>query len=200
LRVRNQFEAYILDTEIDFKTYLQQVHLFLNGERDYSRIYGDTGPIVYPAGFLYVYTFFDFLTSGGSQIMMAQFVFLILQIVTVGIMIRLYKLCGLPLLPILMLSFSKRIHSIYTLRLFNDPIAMLPLYVSILLLTKRKWLLSCICYGVALSIKMNVLLFLPGYCLIFYQTLGAYQTLGYLATILSSQVLMIVIFIALRWF
>lgn len=34
------------DTEIDWKTYMQQVEIFLKGERDYSLIKGDTGPIV----------------------------------------------------------------------------------------------------------------------------------------------------------
>jgi ALG3 protein len=35
------------DTEIDWQTYMQQVHGFLAGERDYSKLTGDTGPLVY---------------------------------------------------------------------------------------------------------------------------------------------------------
>lgn len=35
-----------LVTEIDFQTYLQQVDLVLKGERDYARLFGDTGPLV----------------------------------------------------------------------------------------------------------------------------------------------------------
>lgn len=38
----------LLDTEIDWSTYVQQVELFLSGVRDYSSIKGDTGPVVYP--------------------------------------------------------------------------------------------------------------------------------------------------------
>lgn len=34
------------DTEIDFKTYLQQASIFGAGERDYSLLKGDTGPCV----------------------------------------------------------------------------------------------------------------------------------------------------------
>lgn len=34
-------------TEIDFQTYLQQVDLVFNGQRDYARLFGDTGPLVY---------------------------------------------------------------------------------------------------------------------------------------------------------
>lgn len=43
---------------------------FLEGERDYTKIEGDTGPLVYPAGFLYVYSAIKFLTGG--QVFPAQ--------------------------------------------------------------------------------------------------------------------------------
>ncbi|CAJ0915452.1 8098_t:CDS:2, partial [Entrophospora sp. SA101] len=33
-------------TEIDWKSYMQQVSGFLNGERDYQKLEGDTGPLV----------------------------------------------------------------------------------------------------------------------------------------------------------
>jgi alpha-1,3-mannosyltransferase len=34
-------------TEIDWKAYMNQVHGFLEGQRDYFELKGDTGPIVY---------------------------------------------------------------------------------------------------------------------------------------------------------
>ncbi|RRT64784.1 hypothetical protein B296_00009779 [Ensete ventricosum] len=37
---------------------------FLGGERDCTKLKGDTGPLVYPAGFLYVYSAIKFLTGG----------------------------------------------------------------------------------------------------------------------------------------
>ncbi|KAI1719727.1 ALG3 protein [Ditylenchus destructor] len=37
-------------TEIDWETYMQQVKVYINGERNYTKIEGPTGPIVYPAG------------------------------------------------------------------------------------------------------------------------------------------------------
>jgi alpha-1,3-mannosyltransferase len=36
----------MLDTEIDWKTYMAQVNMFLKGEQNYSRITGPTGPLV----------------------------------------------------------------------------------------------------------------------------------------------------------
>lgn len=45
-----------------------------------------------------------------------------------------------------MCLLAYRIHSIFVLRLFNDPIAMTFLYISIVLLLRRQWTLGCILY------------------------------------------------------
>lgn len=34
-------------TEIDWRAYMQQVEGFLNGERDYLKLKGESGPLVY---------------------------------------------------------------------------------------------------------------------------------------------------------
>lgn len=36
-----------IDTEIDFATYMYHVNLYRQGERDYSKIIGPSGPLVY---------------------------------------------------------------------------------------------------------------------------------------------------------
>eukprot|EP00567_Pseudictyota_dubia_P012719 CAMPEP_0197458078 /NCGR_PEP_ID=MMETSP1175-20131217/47671_1 /TAXON_ID=1003142 /ORGANISM="Triceratium dubium, Strain CCMP147" /LENGTH=78 /DNA_ID=CAMNT_0042992605 /DNA_START=27 /DNA_END=260 /DNA_ORIENTATION=+ len=65
-------------------------------------------------------------------------------------------------LAMVLLCLSKRIHSIFVLRLFNDCPAMLLLYVSVYLFALNKWRTGCIFFSLAVSIKMNVLLFAPG--------------------------------------
>lgn len=52
--------------ERNYMNYLvnEQVTGFLEGERDYSNLKGDTGPLVYPAGFLYVYSAIQYVTGG----------------------------------------------------------------------------------------------------------------------------------------
>ncbi len=38
----------------------------LQGERDYTKLKGDTGPLVYPAGFVYLYSWLRWITKGGN--------------------------------------------------------------------------------------------------------------------------------------
>ncbi|KAG8479857.1 hypothetical protein CXB51_029507 [Gossypium anomalum] len=70
--------AYIPYTKIDWDAYMSQVSGFLGGERDYKNLKGDTGPLVYPASFLYVYSAIQYVTRG--QVFPAQ-VILVLNFV-----------------------------------------------------------------------------------------------------------------------
>ena len=79
-----------VDTEIDWSTYMQQVECFLNGTLDYQQIYGDTGPIVYPAGHLYIFTFLYFVTNRGTNIYFAQLIFALLYLATIWVVFQLY--------------------------------------------------------------------------------------------------------------
>ena len=69
-------------------------------------------------------------------------------------------------IPILICSLSYKMHSIYMLRMFNDSVAMLFMNLCILLAIQNKWKGSILLYSIALSIKMNILLYLPGLLLV----------------------------------
>ena len=56
-------------------------HGDLQGEWDYRKLGGSTGPLVYPAGFLYFYTGLYWLTGKGN-VLPAQLIFVILYLVT----------------------------------------------------------------------------------------------------------------------
>ncbi|XP_075425553.1 LOW QUALITY PROTEIN: dol-P-Man:Man(5)GlcNAc(2)-PP-Dol alpha-1,3-mannosyltransferase [Ascaphus truei] len=69
-------------TEIDWKAYMDEVEGVVNGTYDYTQLRGDTGPLVYPAGFVYIFTAFYYITERGSNIRLAQYVFAALYLVT----------------------------------------------------------------------------------------------------------------------
>ncbi|KAG1143379.1 hypothetical protein G6F37_008016 [Rhizopus arrhizus] len=158
-------------TEIDWKAYMQEVEGFLTGERDYRKLKGDTGPLVYPAGFVYIYSILYHLTNKGTQVRSAQYVFEALYLINQAIVMSIYNRSKkVPPYVILLLACSKRFHSIFMLRCFNDPVAM--------------------CFICALSIKMNVLLFFPAFGILLWMVLGAWKTIGQLGLLTMIQALL----------
>ncbi|XP_020583840.1 dol-P-Man:Man(5)GlcNAc(2)-PP-Dol alpha-1,3-mannosyltransferase [Phalaenopsis equestris] len=158
-------------TKIDWDAYMSQVAGFLGGERDYGNLKGDTGPLVYPAGFLYVYSAIKFFTGG--QVLPAQILFGILYIANLGIVFLIYSSTDvLPWWAFVLLCLSKRIHSIFMLRLFNDCVAMTVLHAALVLLLYQKWHFSLIIFSAAVSVKMNVLLFAPPLLLLMLKALS----------------------------
>lgn len=78
------------DTEIDWVAYMEQIAQFVSGERDYTKIEGGTGPLVYPAAHVYLYTGLYYLTEGGKDIFLAQQLFAILYMVTLAVVMACY--------------------------------------------------------------------------------------------------------------
>ncbi|GMR36962.1 hypothetical protein PMAYCL1PPCAC_07157 [Pristionchus mayeri] len=150
-------------TEIDWSTYMQQVALYDKGERNYTLIGGDTGPCVYPGGHLVLFNILSFFTNGGKDIRLAQYIFVCFYLINLALVFRLYyKSKKIPPFVLIFLTLTGyRIHSIFVLRLFNDPVAMMFFYAAANCFISQKWFLGCIMYSVAVSIKMNVLLFAP---------------------------------------
>src|ERR1700753_3903381 len=60
-----------------------------------------------------------------------------------------------------MLVLSKRLHSIFVLRLFNDCFAVFFLWVAIYFFQRRFWTIGSMAYSWGLGIKMSLLLALP---------------------------------------
>jgi alpha-1,3-mannosyltransferase len=78
----------------------------------------------------------------------------------------------LPLWAVGLICLSRRVHSIFVLRLFNDCFAMMFLFLAMYLFIKDNWSLGCFFYSVAVSIKMNVLLFAPGLAVLLVKRFG----------------------------
>ncbi|XP_021737313.1 dol-P-Man:Man(5)GlcNAc(2)-PP-Dol alpha-1,3-mannosyltransferase-like [Chenopodium quinoa] len=168
--------AYVPYTKIDWDAYMSQVSQFLNGERDYSNIEGDTGPLVYPAGFLYVYSAIQYITGG--LVHPAQILFGALYIINLAIVLFIYiKTDVLPWWALILLCLSKRVHSIFVLRLFNDCIATTLLHAALATLLYQRWWLGLIIFSLAVSIKMNVLLYAPSLLLLLLKAMDISGTI-----------------------
>lgn len=161
-------------TEIDFSTYMQQIDKVNNGEIDYREIYGDLGPMVYPGGFVSVYKVILSLTDGGKDLELAQHIFLYVLVVTNLLVSFIYGFSGVAPWCLAILLLSKRIFSIYVLRMFNDCFTTLGMVaVTFVLQQAASWaeaspLLGLALAGVAMDlyllavlVKMNALLYLP---------------------------------------
>ncbi|KAI5963184.1 ALG3 [Candida pseudojiufengensis] len=188
-------------TEIDYTTYLQQIDKINQGEINYSKIYGDSGPIVYPAGFVIIYQHLQWLC--GDSLVEAQKIFGYIFTTTILFVSFIYsQIWDIQPWTIWLLLGSKRLVSIYVLRLFNDVFTTLAILGVVILLQQAAVLkevqvkkvrnvktgkirdkvlgsswydlsfllsfIACDLYSLALSIKMNALLYLPALVIIIY--------------------------------
>lgn len=168
-------------TEIDWKAYMEEVSGVLNERQlDYMELKGGTGPLVYPAGFVYIYSALYYLTDGGDDLGMAKSIFAILQSLLMAFVLGIYRQCYLdrternsfPIWTIGFLFVSRRVMSLFVLRLFNEGVQMLLLYISIFLFNANRWSAGSLVYSLSVSVKMNALLFAPGIAVLMCQACG----------------------------
>ncbi|KAL6500344.1 dolichyl-P-Man:Man(5)GlcNAc(2)-PP-dolichol alpha-1,3-mannosyltransferase [Orobanche hederae] len=168
---------YVPYTKIDWDAYMSQVSGFLGGERDYIKLEGDTGPLVYPAGFLYIYSAVQYVTGG--QVYPAQILFGILYVVNLGMVLLIYlKTNVLPWWALCLLSLSKRVHSIFVLRLFNDCFATTLFHAALISFLYQKWHLGLVIFSGAVSVKMNVLLYAPPLLLLLVKAMDPFGVIS----------------------
>jgi alpha-1,3-mannosyltransferase len=90
----------LLDTEIDWTAYMQQVEQYIKGQRDYAEIRGDTGPLVYPGLHVYIYRGLYGLTNGGTNILAGQVIFAGLYLASLAVVMSVYRKAKVRLLGI----------------------------------------------------------------------------------------------------
>jgi len=71
---------------------MQQVEIFRGGERDYANIKGGTGPLVYPAGHVYVFNFLYSISNRGQDRRVVEAVFLGVYLLSLWMTMKCYRL------------------------------------------------------------------------------------------------------------
>lgn len=187
---------------------MEQVAIYLGGERDYTAIKGATGPLVYPAAHLYIYSVLFYLTDEGRNILLAQILFGGVYLATLALVLACYQkaeVCSTSvscnyregsysfylstkappyIFPLLILS--KRLHSIFLLRLFNDCFAVAALFLAIYAYQRRVWTVGSVAYSWGVATKMTLLLAAPAIGIILLQALPLRRSMN--AAFLMAQV------------
>ncbi|KDR81851.1 hypothetical protein GALMADRAFT_264132 [Galerina marginata CBS 339.88] len=187
---------YVPYTEIDWETYMIQTKVFLQGQHNYSLITGPTGPLVYPAGHVRIHQFLYDVTDAGTNIQLAQYIYGVLYMASLVLSCGIYRSAGnFPNWIILLLPLSKRLHSIFALRLFNDCWAVVGLQAAVLAFQNGFYDTGIMLFSAALSVKMSILLYLPGLLVILVKRNGLFSTLAYMVAIVASQILFAIPFL-----
>ena len=162
-------------TEIDWEAYMAEVEgPLLRGDWDYAHLEGATGPLVYPAGFVYMFMALRAATSEGKDIAAAQLIFSLVHVLVMALALAsVYAYTdSTPRWVVPLAVLSRRAHSIFSLRLFNDGVAMLFAYACVLACCWHLWTLATVALALGVSVKMNVLLFAPGFAIIILDACG----------------------------
>ena len=187
-------------TEIDWVAYMEEANGFMvHHELDYMELKGGTGPLVYPAGFTYIYSALSVFTDLGSDTHLAQLIFFLVYVMLVSLVLRIYRAANVPFIYTAVLILSKRIHSIFLLRMFNDCVCMLFFYAAAVSLARRRPTLGCALFSLAVSVKMNALLAAPGVLMILLKTLPLLRVIGCLSLCAAIQVALGLPFLMYEW-
>lgn len=148
-------------------------------ETDYSKIDGPTGPLVYPAVHVWIHRLLYHLTDRGSDVRLAQYIYAGLYLTTLSLVLACYRRVGAPPWLLVPLVLSKRLHSIFLLRTFNDAWAALFFWSMTHAATRKQWFMATMAWSLGLGTKMSLLLPLPGLAILLAQGTGPWRALAY---------------------
>ncbi|KAJ6630674.1 glycosyltransferase family 58 protein [Mycena sp. CBHHK59/15] len=177
-------------TEIDWETYMVQTEVYQEGQLDYSKITGPTGPLLSCRPFAHPSSS-PWDTNSGANISMAQEIYAVLYIISLTLTCTIYWLSGgFPNWGLLLLPLSKRLHSIFFLRLFNDCWAVTFVQAAIIAYQTGYDELGTLLFSAALSVKMSILLYLPALLVVLFKRGGLMTTLRHMWTLVCANALL----------
>ncbi|KAH4594251.1 hypothetical protein HBI62_241970 [Parastagonospora nodorum] len=176
-------------TEIDWTTYMQHIALIIKGERDYTKITGSTGPLVYPGAHVWIYKQLFKITDEGRDIQRAQYIFALVYLGTLALVFQCYRKARVPPYVFPLLILSKRLHSIFLLRCFNDCFAVLGLFAALFCYQRDQWHIGSFLFATGLNVKMSLLLPLPAMGVLMIMKLGSREAMTHAMIIFQTTVL-----------
>ena len=160
---------------------MQQTEQVLAGERDYAGIYGQTGPLVYPAGHVWLYALLGYISAGGTRRLLLQGIFAGMQLAAVallGLTVAAVDAGALPWCALWLITVRAR--NAFVNGLFNDGVQVLFVYAALyLLLVARRPAGALLAYSAAVSVKMSALLYAPAFLLVYWRRFGVARSIAY---------------------
>ncbi|KAA0156553.1 hypothetical protein FNF31_02061 [Cafeteria roenbergensis] len=174
----------------DWDAYMEQAFMVEQGETNYSLIRGDTGALVYPGGHVAIHVAmrrgFDWNCANWTTehahslhtkpegyahrthrpdetIRRVQTLYVGVYALSLAVAAGLYRVAGVSWAWLPLLSLGTRARNIYGLGLFNDGWAMLFAHAGVLAAGLDWWGVATVLLSAGVSVKMNVVLFLPAF-------------------------------------
>lgn len=201
------------DTETVLKGYIDHARLYMSGIKDYTLFPGDNGPTNRPALHIYVCRFLAYVAQYGANVVLAQVFFAFLYVFNLGLAMLCYKqakvsvtkdthIQSMSLASLIkadalfqvsnyvfpMLCLSKRLHSIYVLRCFDDGFTVMFLFLAIYQYQHKNWTAGTLCFACGLAVDMNLICALPAVAVILGQAIGLWGALIQISNLLQIQV------------
>ena len=173
----------------DYVSYMEQAKLFVDGERNLTSIEAENGKAYYPASHLYTFSVFYKLTGILDHYKYAQILLLFIHLVMNFVTVKIYKECfkDAPrdwwLLAVW--ALNTRLVENWARGLFAESFNVTLTYIAIYLFQKQQQFAGIIFIGLALTYKMNVLLYIPAVYYLTSLSRNIYVGTFYLAIIVS---------------
>merc|ERR550532_6839 len=153
---------------------MHQADLISSGERNYTRLVGHNGPLVYPAGHAWIHFALHQLTDAGLDSIMAQQLAMVAYLLNLVLVFRILLRTEMvpPYILVLLSIGATRTRTLAVVHLFNDPIALLFFNAAVNLYLDHIWTLGSVFFSLGVSVKMNILLYSPALLAIFISHLG----------------------------
>ena len=150
----------------------------------------DIGPVAYPGGAVYVYTFINLISGRNVSWDFGQKMHIVIDLFRMWLLVKVYKLAyGKMIITerktyvFVMLLFQAKYKFASVVFNFNDTIVHLVALISIFYHLKSRFWLAIFFMGFAASIKMSAFLYVPGCLLVTAFEHGIFSAVVYLVGI-----------------